>query len=64
MNRTWVDRGPGAAGVPVSVVTADDSIAVVNPSFQEDAFAEWPGYLGGANPAAITGWTTAGQRGH
>ena len=63
MNRTWVI----AALVPlvclVSVVTADDSIAVINPSFQEDAFAEWPGYLGGANPETIIGWTTVGSAG-
>jgi len=35
---------------------------VVNGDFEADAgaFVTWPGYLGGDNPAAITGWTGTG----
>ncbi|MDB6071091.1 MAG: hypothetical protein JWL81_2262 [Verrucomicrobiales bacterium] len=39
------------------------SITIINPSFQEQDFANFPGYLGGANPAAINGWTAAGGAG-
>ena len=35
---------------------AADSILVTNPSFQADNFPAYPGYPGGGNPAAITGW--------
>ena len=35
---------------------AADSIPVTNPSFQADNFPVYPGYRGGGNPAAITGW--------
>ncbi len=39
---------------------AADSILVTNPSFQADSFPTFPGYRGGSNPAAITGWTGGG----
>ena len=42
---------------------AGDSISVINPSFQADNFSTFPGYIGGANPAAITGWTGTGGHG-
>ena len=41
----------------VSSLVASDSISITNPSFQADNFGTFPGYLGGANPAVITGWT-------
>ena len=37
-----------------------DSIVVTNPSFQADNFPIFPGYRGGGNPAAITGWIGSG----
>ena len=39
---------------------AADSILVTNPSFQADNFPASPGYRGGGNPAAITGWGGGG----
>ena len=39
---------------------AADSIIVANPSFQADNFTTFPGYRGGANPAAISGWGNGG----
>ncbi len=39
---------------------AADSILVTNPSFQADNFPAYPGYRGGSNPAAITGWGGGG----
>lgn len=39
---------------------AADSITIVNPSFQADVFGASPGYIGGANPASITGWLHTG----
>lgn len=36
------------------------SITVTNPSFQADAFPNFPGYVGGGNPSGITGWTFTG----
>ncbi len=39
---------------------AADSILVTNPSFQADNFPVFPGYRGGGNPAAITGWGGSG----
>lgn len=47
---------------PISLLAAD-SIIVVNPSFQADNFTTFPGYVGGANPASITGWGGSGGRG-
>ncbi|MBN2506321.1 MAG: immunoglobulin domain-containing protein [Verrucomicrobia bacterium] len=34
---------------------------IVNPSFEADTFAVWPGYVNGNGP--ITGWTSAGGHG-
>lgn len=49
----------------VAMAFADQSVIVANPSFQEQEFPVWPGYLGqvsedgnATNPEAITGWTT------
>jgi hypothetical protein len=39
------------------------SITIQNPSFQAQDFTSFPGYLGGANPATITGWATTGGAG-
>lgn len=39
------------------------SITIQNPSFQAQDFPGSPGYLGGANPATITGWGTTGGAG-
>jgi Protein of unknown function (DUF642)/PEP-CTERM motif len=39
---------------------ASVSVAVINPSFEADTFGTFPGYLGGGNPTAITGWATTG----
>lgn len=44
----------------VSSLAFANSITIVNPSFQADNFTTFPGYRGGANPAAITGWTGGG----
>jgi hypothetical protein len=40
-----------------------DSILINNPSFQADVFPTFPGYLGGSNPATITGWAATGGAG-
>ncbi len=52
-----------SASVLAARAIAGDSINVVNPSFQADNFPAGPGYIGGANPAAITGWNGTGGRG-
>ncbi len=48
---------------PLFPARAVTSIAVSNPSFQADNFGTFPGYLGGANPSSITGWTATGGAG-
>lgn len=39
------------------------SITIQNPSFQEQDFTAFPGYLGGSNPTTINGWATTGGAG-
>lgn len=48
---------------PVAALAGVTSISIVNPSFQTDVFTAFPGYLGGTNPAAITGWAATGGAG-
>ena len=55
--RTLLILSAAFAAVPAF---AADSISVINPSFQADDFPVFPGYVGGGNPGAITGWTGAG----
>ncbi len=57
-----------AAGETVEVthtVVISDSEVVVNGDFSANAadFGTYPGYLGGANPGSIAGWTHTGRAG-